>query len=206
MKTNDSLKAVERRAYRSTFEDGVLEITVGMLLLIFAWISALESLGISRFIGYTLLVIPILIPWLGKRFITNPRLGMVEFGSRRKSRRRILLWILAAIVFLTLPLIIMMVGSGIPAGQTWFFVAAIGAPVFAIAVFIMDFPRLYLYAAVLAVGVVQSEFLITSIGEPLNAVLSFGLPGLIILIVGLVLLVRFVRKYPKPNSEASHAG
>jgi len=206
MKPQDSLKTTERRLYRSTFNDGIYDIAFGLGFLILAWIPVLESLGISRFLGYLLFLIPVAVPWPAKRLITVPRLGMVEFGEKRKARSRILLWILAAVVFLTLPLIIMMIGQGISAGQTWLFITAVAAPVFAIAVYIMDFPRMFLYAAFLAVGILQSEFLIPYVGTPLNAILSFGIPGLLILILGLSLLIKFLRKYPKPAPEASHAG
>jgi hypothetical protein len=86
------------------------------------------------------------------------------------------------------------------------FVAAMGLPIFAIAVYIMDFPRMYLYAALFVFCIIQSEFLIDYLGEPLNAVLCFGVPGLIILILGLSFLFKFMRKYPIQNPEASHVG
>lgn len=206
MQTHDSLKSIERRAYRSTFDDGIYDITFGVGFLILAWIPTLESLGISRFVGYLLFLIPVAIPWPAKRFITIPRLGMVEFGDKRKNRSRILLWILAPVIFLMLPLIIIMIGQGIPAGRIWLLVAAFAAPIFAIAVFIMDFPRMFFYAALLAVGILQSEFLMPYVGVPLNVILSFGIPGILILILGLSLLIRFLRKYPRPAPENCHAG
>ncbi len=92
MKTTDSLKEIERRAYRSTFEDGIYDIQFGLLFLIVACIPILEIVGISRLFGYSLLIIsPILLPWLGKRYITIPRMGAVEFGPKRKSKMRLLL-------------------------------------------------------------------------------------------------------------------
>jgi hypothetical protein len=206
MKANDSLKSIERRAYRATFKDGIYDITFGLAFLILAWIPVLESLGISRFIGYFLFLIPILIPWPAKRFITLPRLGLVEFGPKRKARKHVLLWILAVVILATLPLYVMMVAKGASDGQTWLLTAALILPIAAIAVFIMDFPRIYLYAAVLAMGIVESEFLIAYVGTPLNAILSFGLPGILILILGLSLLVRFLTDYPRPVPEANHAG
>jgi len=206
MKPQDSLKTTERRLYRSTFNDGIYDIAFGLGFLILAWIPVLESLGISRFLGYLLFLIPVAVPWPAKRLITVPRMGMVEFGEKRKARKRVLRWIAAAILFLTLPLIIMMIGSGVSDGQIWLLVAAIGLLIFTIGIYVMDFPRMFLYAAVLAVGILQSEFLIPYVGTPLNAILSFGIPGLLILILGLSLLIKFLRKYPKPSPEASHAG
>ena len=70
----------------------------------------------------------------------------------------------------------------------------------------LDRTATLLTTVVLAIAVVQSEFLIAYVGEPFNAILCFGLPGILILILGLSLLVKFLRKYPKPIPENCHAG
>lgn len=206
METRESLKQLERRAYRSTFVDGIYDIQFGLLFLVFAWISILEFIGLSRFIGYSLLIIPILLPWLGKRFITIPRMGAVEFGPKRKSRKRLVLAIGAVIVILTLPLLIMIGGDGIPGRMGWLLVATFAIPVFVLAVYSTEFPRLYVYAALLIFGVIESEFLLGYVGTPLSAIISFGIPGAIILVIGLTLLFRFLHMYPRPTPEAHNAG
>lgn len=202
----ESLKEVERRAYRSTFDDGIYDIQFGLLFLVFAWIPVLEVLGISRYLGYLLLIIPILLPWLGKRIITIPRMGAVEFGSKRKSKKRLLSVIGIIILVLTLPLFIMIGGGGISGRMGWLLVAAFGLPIFVIAIYSMDFPRLYIYAAILIAAVVESEFLLGYVDNPLNAVISFGIPGIIIFVIGFILLIKFIQKYPRQHPEANHAG
>jgi hypothetical protein len=195
---------LERRAYRSTFDDGVYDIQFGLLFLVFTLISVLEAIGISRFAVYPLLVIPLLFPWFGKRYVTIPRMGAVEFDSARKSKKRLLTVIGTVIVVLTLPLMVI-ISKGVISGSVgWMLVAAFGFPVFAIAVYSMDLPRLYIYAAVLVAGVVESEFLLDPVGRPFNVIISFGIPGIIIMAVGILLLVRFVRTYPKSGREAQH--
>jgi hypothetical protein len=205
MKTIDSLKEIERRAYRSTFDDGIYDIQFGLLLLILAWIPTLETVGISRFVGYALLILSvILIPWLGKRYITIPRMGAVEFGPKRKSRKLLLLWIGIGVVLLTLPVMIMIVGQDVSGRLGWPMIAMFVAPVLSIAVCFLDLPRLYIYAALLIACVVEAEFLLEHVGSPLNALISFGIPGGIISAIGILLLLTFVRKYPKPTPEVSH--
>lgn len=206
MKPADSLKEIERRAYRSTFADGLYDIPFGLVFLILAWIPVLEAAGISRFYGYGLFVFPILIPWLGKRYITSPRLGAVEFGSKRKARSRFLFWTGAVVVVLTLPLVLMIIARGFPGGFTWMTIAVFVAPLAAIGVFMMDYPRLYVYAALLLAGVVQAEFLLEYVGAPLNTLVSFGVPGLAIVAYGITLLVGFIKKYPVQPREAPYVG
>lgn len=198
----ESLKQLERRAYRSTFQDGIYDIQFGLLFIILAWIPLLEAVGVSRFIGYGLLAIPFILLWLGKRYVTIPRLGAVEFGARRKTRSKLLLLIGAGVVVLMLPLIIMIIGQGISGPEGWMLVAAMALPVFVLGVYFLDFPRLYIYAAVLIAGVLQAEFLAAYVPTPFNSLISFGLPGVIIFLVGLSFLARFIRKYPRSNQEA----
>lgn len=204
MTTTESLKELERRAYRATFEDGVYDILFGLVFLILAGIPILETMGISRFPGYFLFLIPILVLWLGKRHITIPRLGFVEFGPKRKSKRRVLAWVFGVVLVLTLPLMIIMLRQGLPGNQVWFIVALFAAPLLAVAIFAVDCPRLYIYAALLAATVAESEFLTSYVGTPFNALISFGIPGTAIIIYGISLLITFIKKYPLPAQEVPH--
>lgn len=202
--TSDSLKEIERRAYRSTFEDGIYDIVIGMLFLILAWIPIFESAGIPGLYGYALLLGLAPVPWLGKRFITIPRLGAVEFGEKRKTRRRFSILIGIGTIVLILPLLIMMFSNGFPGGSTWRTVGLAMAPILAIAVYFMDYPRLYIYAALLLFCVLEAEVLLSYVGTPLNFFISFAIPGVAILGLGLKLLLGFMRKYPRPTQEAPH--
>ena len=196
-----SLKEIERRAYRSTFEDGIYDIQFGCLFLVFALIPVLQAIGISRFAGYSLLIVPMIIPWLGKRYITIPRMGQVEFGPARRKKKRIGLLIGAVILFLTLPLLFMIGRDSISEVMGWKMIAIFAAPLLVLAVYTTDFPRLYIYVALLIAGVVEAEFLLDILGDPLNTIYSFGLPGVVITLIGLYLLVKFIRTYPR--SEVS---
>lgn len=203
MKTDDSLKALERRAYRSTFEDGFYDITWGCLFLLFAWIPLLGSLGIARFYGYPFVLVLALIPWLGKRYVTIPRLGAVEFGEKRKARTRYTALIGVAALVLMLPLVVLMFAKGFPGGLTWTVVGLIAAPVIAVGVFLMDFSRMYIYALLLLYSIVATEFLIVYIDMPTTALLTFGAPGAAIVSYGSFLLFKFLKDHPKPTAEAS---
>lgn len=192
-----SLKDIERQAYRSIFADGIYDIQFGLIFLVFALIGVLEAFGISRFIGYTLLPIPLIVPWLGKRLITIPRMGEVEFGEKRRKRKLTSLIIGAIILFLTLPIIIMIISDNQMGAIGWKLIALFGAPLFILAVYTTDFPRLYIYAALLLASAVEAEFLVGSIGSPLNVILSFGLPGIFITAIGINLLIKFVKTHPR---------
>lgn len=209
MSTSESPKQVEQRAWRSTLDDGIYDMLFGMILLTLAWASALQAAGINGLYGFLPVLVLPLIFWLGKHFITNPRLGMVKFGPKRKTRRLLFLVICAAFIFMSLPLLLAMspgefgglserVGFPITLGL-------VAAPVVATAAYALDCPRMFIYAALLFAAIPHAGFLYVYIGRPLNSLISFGVPGIIILGYGIMLLVQFVKKYPLPSSEVRNA-
>ena len=202
--TDGSLKEIERRAYRSTFSDGIYGIQFGAIFLVFALMAVFEVGGISRFIGYALLLLALVLPWLGKRYITIPRMGQVEFGHGRKKRKLIIWTIVAVVAVLILPLVIMIIKQDQSSALGWRLIAMIVAPLFVLVVYTTDFPRLYLYAALLFFGLVSAEFLRSLVGTPLNAVISFGVPGVVITGVRIALLVKFIKTHPR--TEIGYAG
>lgn len=203
MQKRESLKEVERRAYRSTFEDGFYEMVWGGLFLLFAWFPVLESGGVSRFYCYPSILLLALIPWLGKRYVTIPRLGEVEFGEKRKARKRYITWIGVGALVLMLPVVTVMLATDLPRGQTWLTFALIIAPVVAIGVLLMGYSRMYIYALLFLSCIVTSEILLEYIGSPLGNLLAFGLPGIAIAGYGFLLLQKFLKDYPKLTAEAT---
>jgi hypothetical protein len=209
MEKQDSLKEIERRAYRSTFKDGIYDVLFGMVFVILALIPVLASLGISRFYGYLLGIVTLLFTWLGKRVITVPRLGAVVFGPRRKMKKRMLFLICAAVFFLQLPLLMITLGNGFPGIPEGILsmpltLGLILAPFLLIAAFLLDYPRLYVYIAIFAFAIPHAGILRNFVAEPFNLSVSFGVPGVAILIFGLALFFRFLREYQKPSAEAGH--
>jgi hypothetical protein len=200
----DSLKNIESRAYRSTFSDGVYDIAFGAVFILLALIPVLESIGISRYYGYLLLILPAFMIIVAKRVITIPRMGSVEFGPKRKTKKRLILIIAAVIVFLMMPVVIMVLPKLASGYQMWTVIALTGAPLIALSIYFLDHPRFIMYCALFFFGILMSEFMLNYIGSPLNYVLALGLPGIAIDVYGLALFASFIKKYTIVNSVASH--
>jgi len=212
------LKAIERKAFRSTHQDGLWDIYISsvvgsMALLMFIpvrddypWLyQVLAFLGIGA--GY-------LVFWAGKKFVTLPRMGQVKFGEIRRKRNKTLALILGGVVLIQVGIVLLTAGAwAIPAwgdilqelfpgrSATDLLVAAVGAlfvgpSMMAIAYF-TDFPRGYYIALVMTLGV----FLMIWFWQPLIQVGA----AFLILIPGVVLFIRFLRQYPLPPAEARHA-
>ena len=84
-----SLKEAERKVFRATLQDGLLDIFIGCIVLQFAIAPLLSSrLGdfwsSIVFLPFWALVYGVI--WLVRKSIVAPRLGSVKFGSARKTR------------------------------------------------------------------------------------------------------------------------
>ena len=203
-----NLKEIEKKAYRFTFQDGIYDIMFGVLLASFALAPIIrEVIGL----GYILfLVIPApLILVLGKKYITVPRIGIVKFGLKRQASYKKLVTISIILVILTVILLIMTITKNFPGTLgtmlDGFAVpliigisTIIGMGVFA---YIKDFPHLWVYGLIIGLGIIVAEVLYKTVGPPLNGIITFGIPGILVLFYGVVILFRFLRKYPLPKEE-----
>jgi hypothetical protein len=203
---NDSLKTLEQKAYQSFFADGLWDIFFGLLLIGNAASPVLEALQLPRQIAYAIFLLSPLVLVLGRKYITTPRLGLVNFGASRKKRRVILLLMIITILIVTFFLwVIMALGKNyIPAvlkigphpWLIWTIEAFFLTGALWLVAYFMQFPRLYLYAIMVGFGFPLMEFIYPYLGTPWNAILAFGLPGSFVVVFGLFMTVRFVLKYP----------
>jgi len=200
------LKEIEKKAWRSTYEDGLWDIYIGFLITGYAFLFYLNFLGfedpqlIFFLIGWN--AIPIFILSLGKKFITPKRIGSVKFGKKRKKTKKRLTYFLTANAFILLifsiltPLglfeLIPLEGLMVPLVLGLF----ITIPLSIVAYF-LDFSRLYVYSIFFGLGYFLSELLFPLVGTPLDSLLSFGVPGTVITLIGLYFLISFLKKYPK---------
>jgi hypothetical protein len=209
MSTQLNLKEIERKAFRSTYQDGLLDICIGlevgsMALLMYILVRD-DSPGLYLALAFLGVCVGQLVFWVGKKFVTLPRMGQVKFGEIRRKRSKILALILAVVVLIQVGIVLLTAGAwAIPAlgdqlqelfpgrRASDLLVSAVGAlfvgPSMMAIAFFTDFPRGYYIALVLSLGV----FLMIWFWQPLIQVAA----GILILIPGLVLFMRFLRQYP----------
>lgn len=213
MTTQLNLKEIERKAFRSTYQDGLWDIYFGLIVMcmsifIFRPVGGYRPLNILLAVGAFGLAYSLF--WAGKKFITLPRMGQVRFGAARKQRKITMTIILSVVVLIQVgvlgltvlgwanPQVGAMVKSILPAGDMMdLAVAVIGSlfvgPSMILVAYFIEFERGYYIAVLMAVAV----FLMIYLNRPLYPILIGGL----ILVPGLVILVRFLRKYPLPSTD-----
>jgi hypothetical protein len=214
MEEQIDLKKLERKVWTSFFEDGIWDIYLGMLLGAMAFGVLLGDVGVresTQMIVYLLFMCAaILFLWAGKRYITAPRIGRVVYGPKGKARKAKTTIILAVSVLVGL---VAFVIAGLSAKgdlpqslPVELLIPGIWVGnmiiVFSLAAYFLHYNRLYLIGVMFAIAVPLDIVLMELTNRDLTPV-AFGVPALIILIVGVFVLARFLRKYPKPTEEAT---
>lgn len=206
MEQQIDLKQLERKVWMSFFEDGVWDIYLGMLLMAMAVGALLSDIGAPEatfIITYGCLIgTAFVLLWLGKRFITIPRLGLVHFGPKAKARKKKASIIFAVsvlvgfVVFLMfLPTIKGSLFTTIPVDLVFPVIwVANMLIVFSLAAYFLRFHRLYLIGVMFAVCI-PLDILLKELTNRDLSFIAFGLPALVILIMGGVVLARFLSKY-----------
>jgi hypothetical protein len=205
-----NIKALEIKAFRSFFRDGIYDVFLGTILLSFGLPLILSEFG---WIHYETMTIPLIISIVlnigallffvfGKKYITAPRLGIVRFGETRKRKMmhvKLLLAIsvlIGVVTFLLSALRVLPVGgnTGIPAASVIFGIQVL--IVFGLAAYFMDFTRLYLYAFLFAVAVPVTFWLKKNAALAYPSLYVYSLTAGPMLVIGGILFIRFLRQYP----------
>ncbi len=187
-----NLGELEKKAWTSYFQDGLWDIVIASMMLTMAIRTLTDNVWftLGMFIGVASLVI-------GKKFITIPRLGLVKFSQTRMMRQIKLVASIGIAVIATLGLLLLInMGWESPKVITSLGMAVFLALIFGLIAYFLDFPRLFIYGIMFAIN----EIIWGHFGEPTGpyVVLIFGSA---VLIVGLIILVSFLRKYPLHTEE-----
>jgi hypothetical protein len=210
MTENIDLKDLEKRAWRSTFQDGLWDIYFGLLF------SGMGIYTIPQLFGLddTLSLIMILMIWdfslvpllvIGKKLITIPRMGFVKFGRKRvvkKVKLAIFLLFMVGlnVIFLFLPFSGLNIRLNAFTTMLIIGILFITVPICVVAYF-LQFERLYLIAIMGGLGLSLAELLRPIVGSPLHSIITFGIVGGIITVWGIVILSRFLKEYPSPKKN-----
>jgi hypothetical protein len=208
MTNHVDLKKLERKVWTSFFEDGIWDIYLGIMLLTMAIGALLADTGAPKakiMIVYGCLIgVAFIFLCISKLFITLPRIGRVNFGPKGKARKKkanvifAISALIGLVVFILFSRIVKVPWlSGLPMDVV-FPAIWVGNMliVFSLAAYFLRFRRLYLIGVMFAVGV-PLDILLTELTHLDLSFVAFGAPALVIMIMGIIVFVRFLRKYPR---------
>jgi hypothetical protein len=198
-----NLKNVEKRAFRSVHQDGLLDMFLGLLFVAFGLGPLVrnegglsEGAGLIVYTGYVLIVL--VAWWLGKKFITAPRIGLVKFSRARKRKvLNVRFVLLGSVVLGLVAFAIFASGNDITLAAVLGMFSLNILIVFGFMAYFLDLNRLYAYAVLWASSLPVGVLLKDQVGLG-DAGYVFFVTGGVVVIVGIVLFVRFVRDYPLP--------
>jgi hypothetical protein len=205
----DTLRDIEKKAYMSYHQDGLIDIVIGLYALAF-------GSGIILDIAYDFsfaaimpaILFAIILPiWMAaKRKITMPRIGFVKFGTRGSNKLfAVFVGLMVAGLGVFFLFTVATTQNGTPFwldilfqyGMIWIgLISAVMASLFA---YSMGLKRLHGYGLLILVLCVSGYFL----NIPFQYLLLAT--GSTIIISGAVLLVRFIHKYPLPKGAPDNA-
>lgn len=213
MTTNIDLKELERRAFKSTFQDGIWDIYLGLMLLpMVIWLLLVahpdDPSTAAVVLTFGFFAVPIFLFRATKKYLIMPRLGLVQFGTARQRKRKKLGLAMALSVLGTAVIVLITARSLIPTFNNlpdWAFIVGLFGVklviVFSLIAYFLDYPRAYLYGWFYVLSIVN---LFTQMGKgsgvPILPVLFAGL----MIAFGSILLIQFLRTHPLPTHEVSH--
>ena len=197
-----SLKSAERKAFQMSFADGLWDVFIGCIVLMFVIAPFLsQSLGDfwSSFIFLPFWGLVYLAIWLIRKYVVAPRTGAVVYNPQRRQKLRTF-----SIVMLCINLVVFLLG--IVAMVTMSEVPGMVYPVllgvfllfgFSAAAYILDYPRLYIYGLLLFAAPLVGEWLYTEYGVPHHGYpIVYGFVSGLMILAGLVTFVRFLYSNP----------
>jgi hypothetical protein len=207
-KMNDepNLKEIERKAYMSYHQDGLMDIFAGLYILGFGlgiFMQIIWDLGFGVIMP-AILITTVLPIWIvAKRKITMPRIGYVNFGTRGANKLTVVfIGTMVAGLFAFFAFTFATSQSGLRQWldlivQNGMLIVGLGSlAVCALFGYTMGLKRLYAYGLLAAISFVIGHFMDIFFGYIIMAL------GTTVMVVGFVLLTNFVRKYPLKGDKA----
>jgi len=209
MTKQNTLREIEKKAYMSYHQDGLLDIFVGLYALAFGLgIVADKILEFGLGTVMPAILIAIVLPiWIeAKRKITMPRIGFVKFGARGSNKLfAIFLGLAVAGLGVFFLFTLATVQNGRPEwieilfqyGMIWI---GLGATVIgSLFAYTMGLKRLHGYG-LLTLALFVGGYFLSFPFEYLLLVI-----GSVIIASGAVLLAQFIRRYPLPKGASDNA-
>jgi len=210
-------KNAERKIFQlAIFQDGIWDMQIGGMVMLFSFYPVTRRLlgpGWNLFLIFGLLAILLIIGTILKRTVSNPRMGLVEYGKSQKSKLLTMRLIIFAIFLASSALAIVLI-MRVFQGSNWsantpewlklldmdIVFGLVILAIFSLVSGIFRMWRPFIYGLLLGSSLVASGALTVYQGPEFQY--PFAISGGIIMAIGLGLLLRFVRTYQISAEEA----
>jgi hypothetical protein len=211
MTENIDLRKIEKNILKFSHQHGFYDFFIGFIItgMSFGPIFRESLPAPYNYFLWPLILVVIaeIFLFIIIKYVIQPRTGIIKPGPGLKSiRKKLLIVVLFQFVIQVIFIILLVVGSG-PGIQAEgiFFMLIISLfilPLFSILAYLMNYPRLYLIGILIWLAIFINELIHEFYDYRFRWILSFGIIGSVILFMGLVIFIRFLKKYPLPKKEA----
>ena len=193
---SDDRATSEPNAFRAAVDHGLWDVYLGLLLLAISLSAVLNDLGKGDFSIEMMLGI-VLLYYIGRKYIIDPRLRKVRSSARRKVSLQVVtllvaLALLAGLLIWSITTNAMQLPLGAVLPVLVFVILAIIG--FGTAAYMLNIKRLYLYGFLFAFSFATLELIDIEVIHAVPGIVS----GLVIMTIGLILMVQFLRSTPVP--------
>jgi hypothetical protein len=194
-----NLKKLEKRAYMAWHGDGLVDLALGGVVLLFGLGMQYDQTLLAPI--FACMAYPL---WLvGKKGITEKRFGYVEFSEERKQKEKVGMIVLLLMGCFTLMMGVMgylaLTGGGSGAGfmrdNGYLFLGIVFGLLSSSVGLVLGLTRLHAYSCLILACIASAHLMEWT--PPVGVIL----PGSIIVVSGFALLVAFLRKYKPSEME-----
>ncbi len=191
------LKELECQAFRSIYQDGLWDLYFGLIVIcksIFVYRLASGYSPLNIVLALSAMAVSYSLFWTGKKYVTLPRMGQVQFGAQRQKRKRTMMIVLSVVVMIQVVLVSfqLLAWANPEVGDRFRSLIpnrnVIDLIVASVRALIVG-PSMILFALPI--------FLMIYLNHPIYPIII----GTLIALPGLVLFVRFLQKYPLRRME-----
>lgn len=209
MSENKTLRSVDRKIFKTSFQDGFLDIFLASFILMFAIAPLLSStLGDfwSSFIFLPFWGLVYLVLMVLRRKVVAPRIGTVKWGEMRKKKLRTgsIIMLIFNILFLALGIVSFLapIESGFGMSIRFGIMVLI---LFSGAGYMLDYDPLYVYGILIVLAMPLGEWLFQNAGFSHHGYPAvFGTLAGIMLLRGLFKFITLVKNTPVPTGEKEY--
>ncbi|MFX0076756.1 MAG: hypothetical protein ACFE96_15035 [Candidatus Hermodarchaeota archaeon] len=201
---------MEKKAWKTYFDDGLFDIYFGILIASFGPSIAFYDIlpiPLNVLLGPFLIGFGLAFFILSKKYVIKPRIGFVKYGRKRKVRKWKTMVVISVNIMLLL--IILLFNLSISGGginlpynlvvllEGFLFLTV---PLCFVAYF-LQLTRLYFYALLFGCGFFLADISSLVISIPFNFLFIYLMFGVIIITVGIIFFIRFIRTYQLAKRE-----
>lgn len=196
MEKQISLQNLEKQTSSLIFTTGVVDIEISLILMVSSLAMLFDD---YRYYIYFLYLLPFIFIFLALKYIVHPRMGNVNYANKRVKRSRAFS-IITTIILVGLVLLTAFGEKDYISEliNPRYIVAGIVFAICAAIAFFLNFTRMYFYAFLITATFLTIESLRYS-NPDFKRGFVYLITASIILIIGCVYLIRFLKTYPLPK-------